>query len=358
MKKFIIFFIENLSGGGAENSVITVAAELARRGCRVHIAILDNCVEYHVPTIIKVHKLFAEVSYSLLPRATRLARVRAYLADAEAEHGEIDLIVSNLIRCDEILARVAHRNIYFCIRNHTSIREMQGKLFLRKFSVFKKIRSIYDGKNLITVSRGLEQDMVKNIGVRPTSIRMIYNGFDLVEIRKRAADSFEKPHAEYIIHVGSFKRQKRHDRLLRSYAASGIQSPLVLLGKGSTSRERKIRALCHSLGLEERVRFAGFHANVFPWIANAKMLVLSSDCEGFSRVVIEALACGTPVASVDCPSGPAEVLTGDLRRGLAELSVGGLANAMREIYHHPPSIPDNFLDKWSVESIATQYLCL
>jgi N-acetylgalactosamine-N,N'-diacetylbacillosaminyl-diphospho-undecaprenol 4-alpha-N-acetylgalactosaminyltransferase len=56
------------------------------------------------------------------------------------------------------------------------------------------------------------------------------------------------------------------------------------------------------------VFFGGFHQNPFKFIGRSKVFVLTSETEGLPTVILEALACGVPVISVDCPSGPREIL--------------------------------------------------
>jgi glycosyltransferase involved in cell wall biosynthesis len=94
-------------------------------------------------------------------------------------------------------------------------------------------------------------------------------------------------------------------------------------------------------GLERRVTVADFQANPYSWMAGAELLVLCSDHEGLPNVLIEALACGTRVVSTDCPSGPREILRGELARGLVPCGdVAALAAAMQSALAAPRPEPE------------------
>ena len=80
----------------------------------------------------------------------------------------------------------------------------------------------------------------------------------------------------------------------------------MLVGEGQN--QPMLRALARTLGIADRVVFAGFHADPSPFYATADLFVLSSAYEGFGNVIVEALSFGVPVVSTDCPSGPAEIL--------------------------------------------------
>ena len=99
---------------------------------------------------------------------------------------------------------------------------------------------------------------------------------------------------------------KGHRELLQAYAKTERKLPLVLVGKGRL--EDEIKQLAIELRIEHKVYFVGFHANPYPLIANAALLVMTSKYEGFGYVIVEAQALGVPVISTDCPFGPRELL--------------------------------------------------
>ena len=70
---------------------------------------------------------------------------------------------------------------------------------------------------------------------------------------------------------------------------------------------RRSKQLARQRGVADRVRFAGFQKNPYPFFVRADAFVLSSRCEGFPNVVLEALACGTSVIAMPCPGGVAEI---------------------------------------------------
>ena len=85
-----------------------------------------------------------------------------------------------------------------------------------------------------------------------------------------------------------------------------FDSRLIVLGTGPLQQE--LADLVVQLGLTTSVDFLGFRSNVLPFFRQADAFLLTSRCEGFGNVVVEALGCGTPVISVRCDYGPAEIL--------------------------------------------------
>lgn len=187
---------------------------------------------------------------------------------------------------------------------------------------------------------------------------MIANPFDFNAILTLAAEPLSLPEKSFLLHVGRFHEVKRHDRLLKAYALSGLRWPLVLLGEGNAERTEQLKQLARELNIAERVIFEGFHSNPYSWIKNARMLVLSSDSEGFGNVLVEALICGTQVVSTCCPGGPPEILTGNLAAGLAELTAESLAATMQQTDSHPVTIDPQVVSHYQLDTICRRYLNL
>src|SRR5690606_17547431 len=141
--------------------------------------------------------------------------------------------------------------------------------------------------------------------------------------------------AEYLLYVGRMDiRQKRFDRLFDAYQASGVSLPLILVGGGSG--QAAVEAMVVERGLTGQVQFLGHRDNPYAYMQQATAQLLSSDYEGFPLVLPEALALGTPVVSVDCPCGPAEILQ-DFPEYLVPLNdTQAFARAIRNVVERPP----------------------
>ena len=150
---------------------------------------------------------------------------------------------------------------------------------------------------------------------------------------------------------------------IKGYKVSGCTYPLVLLGE--RGEKEKIQKLAAEEGVADRVLFLGWKSNPYPYIKQAKLLLLTSDEEGMPRAVVEALILHTPVVSTDCPSGPNEVLTGELSSYLVPTGdAPGWPAAHTAVppVRLPPSrrrsITDSYTERFDQRNVVNQYVRL
>jgi len=158
-------------------------------------------------------------------------------------------------------------------------------------------------------STDMEAGIAADLDLDPAKMWMINNPIDIDGIAERAKESIPgAPNRPFILTAGRLEYQKAHEVLLRAYAKSQAwrTHALVILGKGS--RLTELHRLAAQLGIGEYVRFIGFVANPYAWMAKADLFVLPSRWEGFPTVAAEAMACGAPLLLTDCGYGPRDVL--------------------------------------------------
>jgi glycosyltransferase involved in cell wall biosynthesis len=350
--------VTNLAGGGAELAMLRLAAALGRRGHRARIILLDDRVEHAVPSGVEVLALAAAGKRSTKGAlgvwfgAWRLRRLYRRLG-----LGADCVTVSTLPFADRVTARAGLPNVWYRITNTLSaeidkLRERSPRRAARRL---ERYRRLYEGRRLIAVSDGVAADL-RELGLHDAQIVRIYNGFDFAAIAKSALEPEPKlPQEPYVLHVGRFMPQKRHDLLLDAWQLAALPGKLVLL----TAPHAGLDALIEQRKLAGRVLVAGFQRNPYPWMRAAQLLALSSDREGMPNVLIEALACGTRVASTDCPSGPREILRGELARGLAACGdARALAAAMQAALARPRPSAADIPPEFSEERMVASYEAL
>lgn len=112
-----------------------------------------------------------------------------------------------------------------------------------------------------------------------------------------------------ILFAGRLNAPKRIDYLITAFSQIAHRHPqwhIAIFGEGM--EKDALESLIKSLGLERRVVINNPTPNIYEEYKKAQMLVLSSKYEAFGLVLIEAMSCGTPCISFDCPSGPAEII--------------------------------------------------
>ena len=147
----------------------------------------------------------------------------------------------------------------------------------------------------------------------------------------------DSPDGPVILAVGKLIKRKDFDVLLAAFARLVAHRPARLIVLGEGRMRPKLLALAKALKVEEIVDFPGFNENPYAFFAKADLFVLSSRNEALPTVLIEAMACGCPVVSTDCPYGPREILE-EGRLG-ALVPVGdaeSLAMAMDRALENPP----------------------
>jgi glycosyltransferase involved in cell wall biosynthesis len=162
-----------------------------------------------------------------------------------------------------------------------------------------------------------------------------------------------------VLAVGRLAGQKDFPTLLRAFAQVRATRPVHLLILGEGKRRPQLEALAAALGVAEYVALPGVSENPFAYMARAAVFVLSSAYEGLPTVLVEALACGCPVVSTDCPSGPAEILDGGSYGPLVPVGNDtALAQAILSVLDTPPD-PDCLRARaalFSVDRSVDRYL--
>ncbi len=164
----------------------------------------------------------------------------------------------------------------------------------------------------VAVSDGIAAELV-DTGLAASKISTIFNGVIGTDFAQRAEMPVHHPwlarkDRPVFVTAGRLVEMKDHRNLLRAFALHLKQRPsrLMLLGTGPMLQE--LQDLAVSLGIADDVAFEGFVQNPLPYMRAADGFVLSSRSEGFGNVLVEAMGCGTPVVSTDCPHGPADIL--------------------------------------------------
>lgn len=231
------------------------------------------------------------------------------------------------------------------------------KRFFRRI----RLKRILNGKDVITVSDGIREDLLDVVGIKPRSIRTIYNGVNFNRILSMSELDVPVDRERYVVHVGRLSSEKRHDVLLEAFKQSGIDCMLYIVGAGS--EKKNIEDHIKRLRLQDKVRMLGNLDNPYPVMKHAMLTILSSDYEGLPTVLVESFVLSTPVVSVDCNYGPAEILGEKYQNYLARQGdVGDLAEkikcAMSDIQKNKLKVSPGHVEKFDIEGLAGKYLDL
>jgi glycosyltransferase involved in cell wall biosynthesis len=307
-QKSLVFYLPNLAGGGAERLNLLMAPLFLNAGYDVTFLLqtADGELFNDIPAGVKVVSLNVHRTiWALIPLIKFLRQTRPDILCSSLGH-------NNIIAVWAVAAAGTRTPLIAIQHNALSSETVKGHEI--KFAVLPLLYRLFlqQASGIVAVSKGVANDMATVARIPRDKIDVIYNPVvsdafnDLAN--RPICHGWLNDEVPVIIGVGRLVEQKDFTTLLDAFAlvVRKKDSRLIILGDGPLHQDLKTQAA--QLGIADRVDLVGFQTNPLPFIRKASVLVLSSRYEGFGSVLAEAMACGTPVVSTDCPYGPAEIL--------------------------------------------------
>ncbi|MFN8444485.1 MAG: glycosyltransferase [Caldilineaceae bacterium] len=315
MSKRLTVFLPALYSGGAERTMLNLANGMAERDIQVDLVLSQAEGPYLCQISPKVN--LVDLSKGQVVQASRtLSRLPAlvrYLRQTQPDAMLSALSRANLVAVvARALARTPRR-LVVNIQNTVSQDAPNSPARLGRLAPTLSKYIYRKADAVIGVSQGVVDDLVQGVGVPAKLAKVIYNPVITPELRQKAKQPLEHPwfkagEPPVILAVGRLMMQKDYPTLFQAFAQLRQTQPARLLILGEGPERAQLESLTHQLGIADHVSMPGFVQNPYPYIVNASTFVLSSRWEGLPTVLIEALYCGVPIVSTDCPSGPREIL--------------------------------------------------
>ena len=320
-KKKICIVLSSLSNGGTERFGSLQSKIFTDLGCEVHVLITKDKVEYgYFGTLFNLEK------ESKLGTIGKLLTLSSFF-----KANKFDVIIDNRGRASWVKELIFWKLFY---RNSERIAMVHNFKLENYFPINKNVsKAIYSKDTMfVCVSKKIKERVKSFYNFK--NVTSIYNPINYSEISVKSQGVRPNLDYKYILYFGRLEEvAKNLTLLIKSYNASVLKEKfikLLIMGKGDDLSY--LKNLVNTLNLNDNIIFIDYQPEPFPYVKEAICTVLSSKYEGFPMSIIESLAIGTPVVSVDCDSGPSEVIIHRKNGLLVENNnIEALAEALNEI---------------------------
>jgi glycosyltransferase involved in cell wall biosynthesis len=356
--KRIAFFLPNLHGGGAERVVVNLLKGMLSQDVALDLVLAKAEGPYltQVPDRVRMIDLNGgRVINAIAPLSKYLRQNQPMALVSHLSHANVVAVLAQKwAGTGTKLVLVEHNTMSF------------AKSQLRRAKLITPLRKwLYPSADAIVgVSQGVARDFELQLGLPPGKVITIYNPVIDEELLAKAKSPanhpwFEDKDVPVFLAVGRLTQQKDFSALIQAFhlVRKQRQARLIILGEGECRSE--LEAMINKLGINEDVSLPGFTDNPYAYMSRASAFVLSSRWEGLPTVLIEAMACGCPVISTDCPTGPDEILEGGKYGRLVPVGdIVAMSEAMLQVLETPTD-RDGFVSRamfFSLDNSVSGYL--
>lgn len=299
-KKRICIITNALGGGGLERVAAMQSIYLWEINYKVFVVSNLDDIRYPFKGELLNLGTFKNPTNSICNRLKRFLILRRFLKDKS-----VDVIIDHRPRkrwlSEWLISNLLYKKpTIYVVHSHKVANYIptQNNLLNRVYKRAKKV---------VCVSKSIEKRLKEEYGILNTET--IYNPID-VEACKGLSDHIEEHNFEFILWYGRLDdKLKNLSLLIQAFKGSELPSKkikLIILGDGPDLLSLKQKV--SEAGLSHAVIFESHKTNPLVYVKSSKFVVLTSQYEGFPMVLPEALSCGVPVISVDCKSGPSEII--------------------------------------------------
>ena len=353
----ITIFFHDLGIGGAERVMLQLAQGFIELGHPVDLVLAraEGPLLSEVPPEVQIVDLKTRGPIKMFLRLLRyLRKTRPSVLLSPFEVTSVIAILAK--KLSGVQTKVIIRVSVHLSRNK---RTTKWKKILEKL-VVSRVYPLADG--IISVSEGVAEDLALYAGIPLERIKVIYNPVVSDQLLQAVEQHvhhrfFAERQYPVVLGVGRLAEQKDFSTLIKAFNLLNkkIQSRLIILGDGE--ERSSLEALIRSSGLQDQVDLPGFEINPFVYMKHSSVFVLSSKWEGLPGVLIQALACGCPVVSTDCLSGPSEILKdGEYGCLVPVEDVNAMAAAIEAVLTgNIRKPPEGWLEQFTIGAVVPQY---